>query len=778
MARTSSKRSKTQSQTPSGASGGKRGARRARGGSKPRIPSGSVAPSPTLTLSPSRDIPFESLRLSQANVRRIKAEVSIDYLAADIARRGLIQSLNVRPILNADGVETGLYEVPAGGRRFRALELLVKQGTLDGSAPIPCVVRDADTDILPEDDSLAENVQREALHPLDQFRAFQSLREKGRSEEAIAAAFFVPVTVVRQRLKLASVSPRLLDTYAEDGIRLEQVMAFTVTDDHKRQEKVWEALSKSYSKEPYDIRRLLTEKAVKANDKRVRFIGMEAYVAAGGAVSRDLFQEDHGGWCEDVALVERLVTDKLRTEAEAIVREGWKWIDAAPAFDYGHTNGLRRLKGEETPLTDEEETQRDALQTEFDELTAEHEDVDELPDAVDARFGELEQLLETFEQRPLRFEPADIARAGAFVSIGHDGRLMVERGFVRPEDEAPAGESTDGESNGAGDASGNGHGASNGSGGGRTGLTMPGDAADAEDDDDAIKPLPERLVLELTAHRTLALREAVARNSDVALTLLLHKLVSDTFRHSSSGHCLEATVRHVFFNVQPPGLKETPPAVSLQQMRDGWQQDLPADDQALWDWLAGLDAASRLALLAHCVAYGVNAVQEKVDRYGATMPHRQSERIRLADRVARAVGLDMVEAGWRPTVEAYLGRVTKPRILEAVREALGEEKAQLIDHLKKAEMAKEAERLLADTGWLPEVLRTQDEAADNASPVGNGAAEDDGQAAPDLPAFLTGDGEEGDDADADDGGPGRGYDHLPDADSPVDEATRPPMAAE
>ena len=175
-----------------------------------------------ITLSPSRDIPFNKLVLSQSNVRRVKAGVSIEELAADIARRGcLVQSLNVRPILSGEGAETGMFEVPAGGRRFKALQLLVKQKRLTKTAPVPCVVRDPSTAILAEDDSLAENLQRAPLHPLDQFRAFQELREKGLSEEDIAAAYFVGVNVVKQRVRLAAVSQALLDVYADDGMSLE-----------------------------------------------------------------------------------------------------------------------------------------------------------------------------------------------------------------------------------------------------------------------------------------------------------------------------------------------------------------------------------------------------------------------------------------------------------------------------------------------------------------------------------------------------------------------------
>ena len=166
-----------------------------------------------ITLSASRDIPFEKLMLSQSNVRQIKAGVSIEELAEDLARRTLLASLTVRPVLDDDGAETGMFEIPAGGRRYRALELLVKQRRLNKTAPVPCIVR---TEGLAEEDSLAENIQRAPLHPLDQSRAFQAMREKGKSVEEIAAAFFVSVNVVKQRLKLASVSDILLEAYAEE----------------------------------------------------------------------------------------------------------------------------------------------------------------------------------------------------------------------------------------------------------------------------------------------------------------------------------------------------------------------------------------------------------------------------------------------------------------------------------------------------------------------------------------------------------------------------------
>ncbi len=676
-------------------------------------------------LSASRDIPFNKLVLSQSNVRRLKAGVSIEDLAEDIARRALLQSLNVRPVLDAKGAETGMFEIPAGGRRYRALERLVKQKRLSKTAPVPCIVRDPGVDVSAEEDSLAENLQRVSLHPLDQFRAFKALCDQGAGEEEIAARFFVAPAVVKQRLRLASVSEKLLGVYAEDDMTLEQLMAFTVSTDHARQEQAWEALQHSYNKEPYLIRRQLTESAVRASDRRARFVGLDAYEAAGGVVLRDLFEEDGGGWLQDVGLLDRLATEKLATEAKEIAAEGWKWIEVAVDFQYGHVRHLRRLDGVEVELTPDGQATFEALTAEQGKLESEYEGADVLPDEVDARLGEIEEALTAVNSRPIRYEPAEIARAGVFVSIDVDGHLAADRGYVRPEDEPMQVGSEDqqeGETGGADETS-------FATPAQRTVITIGGDQPEDDGDDDTIKPLPERLVSELTAHRTLALRDALANNPQVALTALLHKLCLETFRHSAPGACLEASVRHVFFPAQAVDLKDSISAKAVAARHEAWKAELPKDDQALWDWLAALSDGRRAALLAHCVSFGVNALYEKGDRYGGpgVSAHGVQQRITQADRLARAVGLDMVEAGWRPTVDNYLGRVTKPRILEAVREAKGDQSAQLIDHLKKGEMAKEAERLLDGTGWLPEPLRLAD-STDMSDTLAASAEE--------LPAFL------------------------------------------
>lgn len=689
-----------------------------------------------ITLSSSRDIPFNKLVLSQSNVRRVKAGVSVEELAESIARRGLIQSLHVRPVLDADGVETGMFEVPAGGRRYRALELLAKQKRLSRTTPVPCVVGDAASDILIDEVSLIENIERAPLHPLDQFRAFQALRDKGMTEEAIAAAFFVGVNVVKQRLRLAAAAPSLLEVYADDGMTLEQLMAFTVSGDHARQEQVWDAIRDSWQKEPWQIRRMLTETAVRASDKRALFVGLETYEAAGGIVLRDLFQSDDGGWLQDVGLLDRLVAEKLRVEADRIATEGWKWVEASLSIPYGVTHAMREIVGTPLDMTDEERATRAGLQSELDRLTDQYEDADELPDEIDQRLGEIEAALEALDNRPMRYDPAEIANAGVFVTIDSDGSLIADRGYVRPEDEAPI--ASDQDDDGTGETR---HSEPTLAQAIRpVVVTVGGQPVPAEEEEeDGIKPLPERLVTELTAHRTLALRDAVAQNPRIAMTALLHKLVSDAFHHRSMSGVLDAQVRHIFFPAQAEELGNSLSVKSVDERNEHWKSRIPADDTALWDWLTGLDEENRLALLAHCVSYGVNALYERPNPYSGSGVSEYGLQLRFdqADRLARETGLDMVQVGWRPTVGNYLGRVTKSRIIEAVREGAGERAAQLIDHMKKGDMAKEAERLLADSGWLPEPLRLADSDGISGADL---VDQNEGEAA--LPAFLTDDGED------------------------------------
>jgi ParB family chromosome partitioning protein len=140
------------------------------------------------------------------------------------------------------------------------------------TAPAPCIVKRT-SDTSADEDSLVESFRREDLHPLDQFRAFKILHDQGLDEEELATRFFLTPVAVKQRLKLATVSPKLLDLYEKGELKLDQVMAFSITSDHARQEEVWETVSRSHVCEPYYIRRLLTDAAVRADDRRAVYVG-------------------------------------------------------------------------------------------------------------------------------------------------------------------------------------------------------------------------------------------------------------------------------------------------------------------------------------------------------------------------------------------------------------------------------------------------------------------------------------------------------------------------
>ncbi len=220
-------------------------------------------------------------------------------------------------------------------------------------------------------------------------------------------------------------------------------------------------------------------------------------------------------------------------------------------------------------------------------------------------------------------------------------------------------------------------------------------AADEEDDD---RPLSDILVRDLTAHRTLGLRLNLSEQPEVAIVAVTHALAAQIFYLGADAHVV---------GIQPV---KTELAVACgrdrghaRRARHGriatpiGQGRCRATSTGLWAFVAELDHDSRMALFAHCVALTVNAVK---------LPwERRPRALATADRLAEAVSLDMT-GYWRPTVRSYLGRVTKARILEAVREGVSDEAADRMADMKKADMAEAAEQLLAATDWLPALLRT------------------------------------------------------------------------
>ncbi|WP_237154253.1 ParB/RepB/Spo0J family partition protein [Oryzibacter oryziterrae] len=627
-------------------------------------------------------VPLNKLKKSPRNARKTPhSEAHIEALAASIAAKGMLQNLVVEPEMNADGEPTGSYFVTIGEGRRLAQMLRVKRKQIKKTEAIRCVL---DTENDATEISLDENVTREAMHPADQFERFRELADnRGWGAEEIAARFGVSAHVVRQRLRLGAVSPKLMQVYRDGGLSLDQLMAFAITEDHDRQEQVYETLS--WNREPSTIRRDLTKLNVAATDRRAIFVGADAYAEAGGTIIRDLFTEDRGGYFEDAALLDRLVIDKLEGIAARVqAAEGWKW--ASVHIDFPHAHGMRRSYPHPVDLSEEDAAAYGAAQEEYNRLSSEYEGYEELPDEADRRFAELEGEIERIDAKRHAYDVAEIARGGVFVILNHDGTARIERGFIRAEDEAPRPEDVegatvteDGEIVGEGDA--------------EDAEPQPED----EDAGDAGKPLSELLIRDLTAHRTLGLRLALGEQPDMALVAVVHALAAQTFYRGGEASCLEIRLTSTSLASHADGVEDTPAAKALADRHAGWASDMPRDVSDLWAFVAGLDHASLMALLAHCVSLTVNAIR---------IPWEQKPNARATvEKLASAVALDMT-AHWTPTVQTYLGRVTKAHILAAVREGVGDEAAERISCLKKPDMAQATEQLLAGTGWLPSVLRT------------------------------------------------------------------------
>ena len=644
-------------------------------------------------------IPLNKLKKHPNNARKTPhSEASIEGKAASIAAKGMLQNLVVEPEI-ADGEPTGFYLVSVGEGRRLAQLLRAKRKEIKKTEPIRCVI---DTANDAAEISLDENVNREDLHPADEFERFRELSEnRGWGAEEIAARFGTSAHVVKQRLRLGAVSPKLIQVYRDGGLTMDQLQAFAITDDHARQEHVFEHLS--HNKEPWIIRRDLTASNVAASDRRAVFVGPEAYKDAGGYIIRDLFTEDRGGFYEDAALLDRLVLDKLeRIAAEVQGAEGWKWASAY--IDWPHAHGMRRTYPREVELTEEDIAAHDAAQEELERLSAEWEDKNEdLPADVDKRLAELEAEIEKIGGERYAYDPDEIARGGVFVVLNYDGEARIERGFIRPEDEAPEPEEPEAEDGGTviDGVRVNAHGEVMDDGehdeDGNHVSALETEDEDAEED---VKPLSDSLIRDLTAHRTLALRLALGEQPDMALIAVTHALAAQTFyRGGGDAHCLEIRPISASLGGHADGIEDTAAAKMLADRHAGWAADMPRDVADLWGFIAGLDHASVMALFAHCAAQTVNALK---------LPWEQNKRHAhaTADRLATAVALDM-RAHWTPTVRSYLGRVSKAHILEAVVVGASLEAAERIKDKKKMEMAEKAEQLLAGTGWLPLPLRTE-----------------------------------------------------------------------
>ncbi len=612
-------------------------------------------------------IPLDRLKKSPRNARKTPhTPADVEALAASIAAKGVLQPPVVEAERSADGQETGRYLVTIGEGRRLALRLLAKRKRLPKTELIRCLL-DADNDAF--EISLDENVTRFAMHPADQFEAFRDLAEtKGWSAEEIGARFGVSPTLVRRRMRLGAVSPNLMDAYRAETLTLDQLMAFAVSEDHARQEQVYADLA--HNRSPGFIRRMMTEHEIEADDRRARFVGVEAYEAAGGHVRRDLFSEAGYGWFEDAALLDRLALEKLSAEAEALrAAEGWLWAEARLDFPYDH--GCRRVYPHVAEPDAETQARLDALAEEYDAIvTACGEDA--LTEAQDDRLTAIDAELAA--ACPAQYDPDAMARGGLYVVLGQDG-VRIERGFIRPEDEAPPEADPDAPSD-------------DGDEGGRDVESADPDRLEVR------KTLSERLVADLTAHRTAALRDALGEQPRTAFLAALHALVLQTF-YRGGETCFDLRVSCLSLDGYAEGLAETVAGQSLEARHALWAGQLPDNPEAALAALQVLPDEGRMALFAHVVSLSVNAVH-RVGVSRRVMAH--------ADLLAGLADLDMGRY-WTATTGNYLSRVTKALIAEAVAEGVSPEAADQLTGLDKASMAAKAQDLLSGTGWLPPLLR-------------------------------------------------------------------------
>ncbi|MGP0092302.1 MAG: ParB N-terminal domain-containing protein [Xanthobacteraceae bacterium] len=590
-------------------------------------------------------LPLNTLVPSPANVRKTGVKNGIDELAASIAAHGLLQNLQVRP------AESGTYQVVAGARRLAALKLLAKRKEVAKDIEIACNVLDADDDT---EISLAENEMRTAMHPADQFAAFKRLVDEGRSAEDVAARFGVTVLLVTQRLKLAGVSPRLMKLYREEAMNLEQLMAFTVSDDHAAQETAWFD-APDFERSPRSIRRRLTAEHVAATDRRAVFAGLDAYREAGGTIITDLFQSEGEGYLTDPALLDRLCAARLEREAEAIRAEGWKWVEIMPDLSYETLRGYGRQQGKPQPMPARQAKALAKVDAKREALA----EKEELTDEEAAQLDELEAEAEALSDVPVEWSDRQKKRCGVVVSIGHEGELDVMRGLIAPADIKAAKTEASGDD----------------------GESAPAKAEAAPGEGGLSAALRD----DLTAQRAAALRAVVAGNVPVALVALAHALALPVFYIGAGENPLD--VRAVSPRLTGEGIDDNRGSKDMAARHAAWMQRLPDDEAALWDWLMTLDQTALAELLAHCVA--------------ATIKPERGPHI---DRVAAAAGLDLAQ-WWTPSAKGYFCRVPKALIAEAVTEGVNAQAAANIGSLKKGEMAERAEALLAGTGWLPALLR-------------------------------------------------------------------------
>lgn len=615
-------------------------------------------------------IPLSELVASPRNVRKTGGQ-NIDDLAASIRAHGLLQNLNV--VGKGDK-----YEVVAGGRRHRALQQILKA---DGKLPapldegIPCKVIIADDAHAA---SLAENTVRETMHPADQFEAFQVMAEKGHGTAAIAAAFGCPESVVKQRLKLAKVSPKLIEAYRKGEMVLETLQTFSITDDRKQQERVWkevEQFNKDY--QASHVHRRLVQSEIDYNDSdEAQFVGLDMYERAGGFVRRDMFTK---AIYVDRGKIEQLVTIKLDELMVKVKAEGWSWVEVKR--DYVSLYSYQRKKATKREPTADEASAIDSLKAERGPLQERLEELGKIDDpdgeaATQDEFDDLETQVNLLDSRIalitdglVAFSAKSMASSGAIIELSGNG-LRIHRGLIKEADAKRAAKEKQ--------------------------KAKAGTTTEAPESTELSNTMVERL----TGYRTAALQLELATRADVALALLAWELLQSTFGvqwYLHLGSMNATPYRGADF--QRLGVAvDYAPLVDLFQLTEEWSGQIPDDAGEALRWVFDLPRHELDNLLALCTACAFNGT------FGSSAMQSQRSKRNIVDILVERLKFDM-STHWQPTVDNFLGAVPKAAAVEAVTEACGAESAKKLSALKKGEAAKVAEEMLDGRNWLPAPLR-------------------------------------------------------------------------
>ncbi len=620
-----------------------------------------------------RRIAIKNLVKSPLNVRK-KEGSGIAELAALIASQGLIHNLVVTE-QKKKSKKTGRYEVVAGGRRLAALNLLVAEERLSKDHEVNCREVEAQEAL---ELSLAENSGREAMHPADLVMAYRNLTEAGLSPDEIAPRFGVSPLTVKRYLKLTNVSPIIFQLYAEDEMNFEQISALALTEDHELQERVWNSTSE-WQRNGSTFRRLITGTEIDIRHSPLaRFVGVEAYEAAGGLIRRDLFGKEDEGYIQDAELLESLALEKLNESVEAIKGEGHAWAQCHTTFNHADEAEFVRARTIRREPTAEEQAVMDALDAEMEAIGAEFEGYDEDEDesgeiyaAIEERHNAVQRKIAALSESLEELYADDFGIAGVIVTVDHAGELRIERGLVRKEDVKKLPKAQ----------------------GAETGLAGSGQS-------EAAKPLhSEKLTRMLTAHRTAAIQAAMANRPDVALVALVHRLALQVFSNGYvSNRLVQVNIERPYFKPDAENIEQSRAAIAIEEKYSVWKERIDAAEQGgknLFQWLLEQPQQDLLDLLAFCTAVSVNTVSS-----------RENAPSNDAAALMNALNLDVAD-WWDPTPENYLSHVSKDRIIAVVGEAVSPQIAQTLTKLKKGKLVESVNAKLSGLRWLPDNLKVK-----------------------------------------------------------------------